>query len=114
MVTECVLAISLFFVVNCMFQCSCEVHKVLWYITLCGCTSVESMHVASSPVQTSSGQQPMDLADYLSVKIHLVVSQFLELVLEAVNGIYLDCWLLQTVPAIWDVHGEAKAGKLCT
>ena len=56
----------------------------------------------------------MDLADYLSVKIHLVVSQFLELVLEAVNGIYLDCWLLQTVPAISDVHGEAKAGKLCT
>jgi len=85
-----------------------------WYITWCGCTSVESMHVASSPVQTSSGQQPMDLADYLSVKIHLVVSQFLELVLEAVNGIYLDCWLLQTVPAISDVRGEAKAGKLCT
>ena len=26
------------------------------------------MYVATRPVQTSSGQQPMDLADYLSVK----------------------------------------------
>jgi len=33
------------------------------YPTWCGCTSVES----TRPVQTSSSQQPIDLADYLSI-----------------------------------------------
>ena len=34
-----------------------------WYLTWRGGTSVESMYVASRPVQTSSSQQPMDLAE---------------------------------------------------
>ena len=51
-------------------------------------------------------QQPTDLADCLSIKINLVVSQFLQLVLETVNGIYLGGWLWQTVPVIWDSRGE--------
>ena len=39
-----------------------------WYLTWCRCTSVESMYVATRPVQTSSSQRTIDLADYLSIK----------------------------------------------
>ena len=48
--------------------------RSIWSTFSPGISPVESMHVATRPIQTSSSQQPMDLADYLSTKIHLVVS----------------------------------------
>jgi len=44
------------------------IYYLTQYLTWCGFTSVESMYLSTHPVQTSSNQQPVDLAECVFIK----------------------------------------------